>query len=466
VTDHRGPDSVFIRRLPDLAERAGSASRARLRAGRPLGPLDGVRIAVKDNIDVAGVPTTNGSVVDASAGPVERDAAVVRRLRDHGLVVVGKTNLSELAFSGLGTNPHYGSPVNPLSTVEPLVAGGSSSGSAVAVAAGLVPLALGTDTSGSVRVPAAFCGVVGYKASDHLLPRDGVRTLSSTLDSIGILARTVGDLGLLAAALGATTPRAAGGVRLVVPEGDDVVAGCRPDVHSWFEDEIRRLERIDGVSVERRPIPALRLAQDLMDQHGTIVAAEAHERYGHLLDDPRGLDPAIARRLRAAASRAGSVGVVRRRMPSLRARVIRELGGALLVCPTVRHGPPAIREVTASPDAFDRLNTSTLATTMLLSYLGMPGVSLPSGRGRSLGFGLLVSGPRGSDGQVLRAATRLAKATEDDALLSQPPSLALTALAENWSSTTMRVRPTMAASSPRAPSSSAMCLVARGRLSR
>ncbi len=405
MTDHRVPDSVFIRLLPDEEDRASAASRARHRAGRPLGPLDGVRIAVKDNIDVAGAPTTNGSVVDASAGPVERDAAVVRRVRDHGLVVVGKTNLSELAFSGLGTNEHFGSPVNPLSTDEPLVTGGSSSGSAAAVAMGLVPLALGTDTSGSVRVPAAFCGVVGYKASDQGIPRGGIRTLSPTLDSVGILARTTADLRLLANALGVPPSADGGGVRLVVPEGDAVVEGCEPDVLGWFEDEVRRLEHLDGVSVERRPVPALRLAQDLMGEHGTIVAADAHERYGRLLDDPRGLDPAIARRLRAAASRVGSVGVVRSQMSTLRSRVTRELDGALLVCPTVRHGPPTIREVTTSAAAFDRLNASTLATTMVLSYLGMPGVSLPSGRGRSAGYGLLVSGPCGSDGRVLRAAS-------------------------------------------------------------
>jgi aspartyl-tRNA(Asn)/glutamyl-tRNA(Gln) amidotransferase subunit A len=403
VTDHRDPDSVFIRLLPDQEDEAAAASLKRRRAGRPLGPLDGVRIAVKDNIDVAGAPTTNGSVADASPGPVEHDATVVRRARHHGLVVVGKTNLSELAFSGLGTNPHFGSPTNPLSTEEPLITGGSSSGSAAAVAAGLVPLALGTDTSGSVRVPAAFCGVLGYKASDHLLPRDGVRTLSSTLDSVGILARTTDNLLLLAAVLGVPSvgPQP---VRLVVPEGDQAVEGCRPEVLSWFEEQVGRLDRLDGVSVERRPVPVLREAQELMDVHGTIVAADAFEGYGHLLDDPR-LDPDITRRMRAAGSRLATVGVVRSRMAELRERVARELDGALLMCPTVRHGPPTIREVTASPEAFDRLNATTLATTMVLSYLGMPGVSLPSGRGREAGYGLLVSGPRGTDGQVLHAAS-------------------------------------------------------------
>ena len=402
--------TFFVRLLPERAGAEAAESRARHRSGRSLGALDGVPIAVKDNIDVAGAPTTNGSLVEATAPPARRDAAVVRRLRGHGVVVVGKTTMSELAFSGLGTNAHQGSPVNPLSTDEPLITGGSSSGSAAAVAAGLVPLALGTDTSGSVRVPAAFCGIVGYKASDHVLPLDGVRPLSDTLDSIGILAGSTADLRLTAAALGVVSPyREESVVRLVVPEGDEVVDGCRPDVRDWFESQVRRLERLDDVVVERRSLPVLRQAQELMDQHGTIVAADAHRRHGHLqagVRSPR-LDPDVARRLRAAAALPASVQLVRSRMRPLRSRVPTELAGALLLCPTVRHGPPTLREVTSSADAFDRINASTLRTTMLLSYLGLPGVSLPCGAGRSAGYGLLVSGPRGGDAGVLRAASVL-----------------------------------------------------------
>jgi aspartyl-tRNA(Asn)/glutamyl-tRNA(Gln) amidotransferase subunit A len=399
----RARDAVFIRTLPDQAGVAAAAARSRRRTGRPLGPLDGMPIAVKDNIDVAGAPTTNGSLVAGSDEPAPRDAAVVRRLREHGAVLVGKTNLSELAFSGLGTNEHFGTPVNPLSAGEPLVAGGSSSGSAVAVAEGLVPLAVGTDTSGSVRVPAAFCGIAGYKASEGRVPLSGVRRLSDTLDSIGLLAASTAVLRQAAATLGVRTSYAAA-PRLVVPVDAEVVEACDPAVRLWFEEQVGVLERVDGVVVERRRLPVLRVAQELMDEHGTIVAADALARHGHLLDAPGGgLDPAVVRRLRAAAGRGDGVGLVRDRMAALRATLERQLAGALLLCPTVRHLPPTIREVTGSPADFDRLNASTLRTTMLLSYLGMPGVSLPLGAGRPAG--LLISGPHLSDGQVLGAAS-------------------------------------------------------------
>ncbi len=427
VERSRGSSAVFIRVLPDQAGAAIATARSRRRTGRPLGPLDGVPIAVKDNIDVAHVPTTNGSVGEAIR-PALRDAVVVQRLRRQGMVVMGKTNLSELAFSGLGTNEHYGSPVNPVSTVEPLVPGGSSSGSAAAVSAGLVPVALGTDTSGSVRVPAAFCGVVGYKASEGLVPLHGVRGLSDTLDSIGILARSTVELRQTASALGVRTVYAdepgRGPLRLVVPEGDEVVESGQPEVRGWFDRHVRDLEAMDGVVVERRSISALRVAQDLMDEHGTIVAGDAYARYAHLLDDQRaaGVDPAIIRRLRGAAD-LGDAAHVRTRMASLRSVAVRQLAGALLICPTVRHAPPTVREVAQSPAAFDRLNESTLRTTMLLSYLGMPGVSLPLGTGRVAGLGLLISGPLRSDGQVLRAASVVERAISSPTIA---PRLAVT----------------------------------------
>ena len=428
LEESRSRSAVYIRVLADQARVALAAARSRRRTGRPLGPLDGVPIAVKDNIDVAHVPTTNGSVVEASFGPALHDAVIVQRLRRQGMVVMGKTNLSELAFSGLGTNENYGSPVNPVSTMESLVPGGSSSGSAVAVATGLVPVALGTDTSGSVRVPAAFCGVVGYKASEGLVPLHGVRGLSETLDSIGVLARSTVELRQTVSALGVRSVYADESgrrpLRLVVPDGDEVVERCDPAVRLWFEHEVRSLQRA-GLVVERRPVAGLRLAQELMDEHGTIVAADAYARYRHLLDDrgTAGVDPAIIRRLRGAADRGDAVHVVRSRMASLRALAVRQLAGALLLCPTVRHPPPTVREVAGSPAAFDRLNASTLRTTMVLSYLGMPGVSLPLGTGRAAGLGLLVSGPLASDGQVLRAASIIERATGSPAVA---PELAVT----------------------------------------
>ncbi|MBG6095834.1 amidase family protein [Nocardioides luteus] len=406
-------EHVFTRLLADEAREQAAASTGRWRDGRPAGRLDGVPVAVKDCIDVVGVPTTNGSVANASSAPAARDATIVDALRASGAVLIGKTNLSELAFSGIGTNPHFGSPINPLSRDEPLITGGSSSGSAAAVASGYVDVALGTDTSGSVRVPAAFCGIVGYKASEGRFSRQGVRRLSPTLDSIGFLTPTAADLAYVVAALDPRTgsaglqaaPRQA---RLVVPD-DEVVADVAPEVAAWFCEAVEEVAGLEGVRVERRRLPVLAEAQELMDRHGTLVAAEAFTEYGRLLHaSTEGLlDPAVARRLRVAAGVVSTIGPVGARMIELRQRVAVELDGALLLCPTVRDAPPAVSVVTASADAFDRWNARILRTTMLLSYLGMPGVSVPRGSGRRRGLGFLVSAPAGHDHDVIRAARLL-----------------------------------------------------------
>lgn len=406
---------VFTTLLGDRALQSASRAAQRLAAGAGLGPLDGVPIAVKDVFDVAGARTTNGSVVDASAGVARRDAGLVRSLTDHGAVVVGKTTLSELAFSGLGLNPHHGTPANPRSREVPLVPGGSSSGSAVAVASGLVPLSIGTDTSGSVRVPAAFCGVVGYKASVGRFPVTGMRALSLALDSIGVLARDVaGVRGLVRALTAQAASAEPSAVVLVVPD-HAVVADCDPVVGAWFAEQVRRLAA-RGFHVEHRPLPVLAEAQQLMDDHGTLVAADAWLRHGHLLTEPTvgSLDPAVARRLRAAAGVVDGAGVVRAGMARLRRRLDRELSGALLACPTVQHPPPALAEVLRSSEAFDAFNARTLRTTMLLSYLGMPGVSLPLRDGGPQGIALLVSATWGRDLLLLDVAHRIERAARAD----------------------------------------------------
>ncbi len=408
VLDRRLDDRSFIQVTGDQALIDASRATTRRQSGRSLGRLDGLPIGVKDCIDVAGVVTTNGSLVARSAGPAKADAGIVRMLRGRGAVVVGKTNQSELAFSGLGMNPHFGSPRNPVPGLEARVTGGSSSGSASAVAAGHVALAIGTDTSGSVRVPAAFCGVVGYKASDGRLPLDGIRPLSPTLDSVGILTRTVDDLRYAVDALSPSRarPGAPSGPMLFVVPDDEIVTACDPEVRAWFHRQVDELDRVDGVIVEERRLPVLAEAQELMDAHGTLVAADAYGLYGrYLLGGPANeLDSALARRLGAAALLGPDIEVVRRALPILRRRLARELDGALLLSPTVRHRPPLIDEARCSAAAFDALNARTLRTTMVLSYLGMPGVSVPKGNGRSLGLGLLVSGPWGEDDRVLDAA--------------------------------------------------------------
>ena len=165
----------------DAARAAADAADARAKAGKPLGPLDGAIVSIKDLYDVAGEVTRAGSRVLADEGLVAAaDAPVVKRLREAGAVIVAKTNMSEFAFSGVGANPHFGTPGNPFDRAR--VPGGSTSGGAVAVADGMCEIAIGTDTGGSTRIPAALCGLVGWKPSKQRVPTDGAFPLSFTLD--------------------------------------------------------------------------------------------------------------------------------------------------------------------------------------------------------------------------------------------------------------------------------------------
>src|SRR5947199_9062171 len=188
----------------ETARAAADAADARAKAGISLGPLDGTIVTIKDLFDVKGEPTRAGSRTEADATPATADAPVVRRRRAAGAVIAAKTNMSEFAFSGVGMNPHYGTPGNPADRTR--VPGGSSSGAAVAAADHMCEIAIGTDTGGSTRIPAALCGIVGFKPSQWRVPTEGAFPLSFTLDSIGPLARSVVDC----------------------PRGDAVVAGEEP----------------------------------------------------------------------------------------------------------------------------------------------------------------------------------------------------------------------------------------------
>ena len=191
----------------DAARAAADAADARAKAGKPLGPLDGAIVSIKDLYDVAGEVTRAGSRVLADEGLVAAaDAPVVKRLRAAGAVIVAKTNMSEFAFSGVGANPHFGTPGNPFDRAR--VPGGSTSGGAVAVADGMCEIAIGTDTGGSTRIPAALCGLVGWKPSKQRVPTDGAFPLSFTLDSIGPMAKSVAECALADAVMaGEAAPR-------------------------------------------------------------------------------------------------------------------------------------------------------------------------------------------------------------------------------------------------------------------
>jgi aspartyl-tRNA(Asn)/glutamyl-tRNA(Gln) amidotransferase subunit A len=227
------------------ARAAADAADARARAGISLGPLDGAIVSVKDLFDVAGEPTRAGSKVLADAPPAATDAPVLRRLRAAGAVIVAKTNMTEFAFSGIGANPHYGTPGNPADRTR--VPGGSSSGAVVAVADGMCEIAIGSDTGGSTRVPAALCGVVGYKPTKSRVPTEGAFPLSFTLDSIGPIARSVAACAAADAVMAGDDPWTLEpvplqGLRLGIPQGLPL-RGLDQTVTAQFSDATKELGR-------------------------------------------------------------------------------------------------------------------------------------------------------------------------------------------------------------------------------
>jgi aspartyl-tRNA(Asn)/glutamyl-tRNA(Gln) amidotransferase subunit A len=383
------------------AEAAASDRRHRTRSARS--DLDGVAITWKDLFDVQGTVTSAGSASRVGVPRAVADGRLVRRARELGLITVGKTNLSEFAFSGLGVNSDFGTPPNPNDSA--LVPGGSSSGAAVAVAAGVTPLAIGTDTSGSVRVPAAFCGCIGYRASKHRYGPDNFVPLSPTLDCVGILAETVRDVTALDRLLAVDRRRhPTAPLRAVVPAGE-WVDDCTTGVRLRFDRAVDAL-RDSGFAIDTVSLRSLTTAQRLMDEHGTIVGVEAYANYGRCVQ----LQPTTRRRLASNADAVTAVAPVRSAMPTLRRQIAAELADAVLLCPTVRHEPPRLGDVLASAEAFDAFNASTLRTTMVTSYLGMCSISLPlrEADGRST-IGLMVSLPHGHDDRLLAVAQRFSE---------------------------------------------------------
>lgn len=384
------------------ARREAELSDERKKQGTERSSLDGMPIVWKDLFDIVGTVTTCGSASQRASPTARRDSALVRRARQLGMVTVGKTNLSEFAFSGLGINRAFGTPVNPLDPDR--IPGGSSSGAATAVAAGVIPLAIGTDTSGSVRVPAAFTGCVGFRASYQRYGRNDFRPLSPTLDSVGLIARTVDVIREFDSLAATVVDRDDVSLppRVIVPAGE-WVDGCTSGVRAAFGDAVRRM-RDDGVVVVTAELPSLREAQRVMDENATIVGADAYRRYGHLLADGTGIEAATRRRLACNVGKDREVGIVRAAMAGLRRLFAAELNGALLICPTVRHEPPTVDARMRSDELYDEINTSTLRTTMVLSYLGTCGISLPI---RDLPIGVLVSAPAGCDRRLLACASRM-----------------------------------------------------------
>jgi aspartyl-tRNA(Asn)/glutamyl-tRNA(Gln) amidotransferase subunit A len=406
--------AIFTEMLPERARSEALASRERWRQGKPLSLLDGVPIAWKDLFDIAGRVTTAGSVVRKSLPPAQADARCVAAGAAAGLVSVGVTNMTEFAYSGIGQNPHYGTPRNPNGSGAARAPGGSSSGAAVAVARGLLPVAMGTDTGGSVRAPASFNGIVGYKASTGRYSMDGIFPLSKTLDSLGPLARTVEDCALIDAvllghALPLTAPTKGSSRPIIVPE-TIVFDGCEPAVISNFDRSIARLAEA-GVPIERRPMPELAAVIALVGRLGNLLGPEALLLHRDLVNsaDATRIDHRVLQRLRSSET-VLAIDLVE--ILQTRARLIAaanaSIGEALVAFPTTPIVAMPLAPLEADDATFFRINALTLRNTMLGNFLDWCGTSIPNGTDRDgMPTGFLLSGVHGADDRMLAEAQAL-----------------------------------------------------------
>ncbi len=407
---------VFLKTYDEQARASADAADLRRAHGMTHSPLDGVIVSVKDLFDVQGDVTTAGSIILKDQPPATQNAPVVQRLLQAGAVIIGRTNMSEFAFSGVGINPHYGTPGNAADKSR--VPGGSSSGAGVSATEGTSQIAIGTDTGGSIRIPAALNGCVGFKPSAQRVPKAGAFPLSWMLDSVGPLAKSVADCfaadsvlagrpfeKLIGADLGAVT--------LGLPDGplQSIIA---PDVHAAFEKARDRLARA-GVRFVTFPYADLVERLDRMQGTMPLAAIEAAAVHASFLDGRKGdYDPRVHARISGGRQATAVEYILKARE---RAALIAEFNQRMenidaLFTPSTAITAPTIAETNASDEAFFATNGKLLRITMLGNLLDTCGVSLPAPDITGMPVGLLLSAVNGQDIRLLKIAAAVEKALQ------------------------------------------------------
>jgi aspartyl-tRNA(Asn)/glutamyl-tRNA(Gln) amidotransferase subunit A len=376
--------------------------------GDPALPLAGIPVSVKDLFDVAGQVTMAGSTVLAARPPAQADAIAVARLRAAGAVLVGRSNMVEFAFSGVGINPHYGTPVNPTDTNTERIPGGSSSGAAVSVATGAALVGLGSDTGGSLRIPAALCGIVGFKSTARLVPATGAVPLSTSLDTVGALTRSVRDAVTVHEILAARTVRLAGkplsSCRLAVSRSL-MQDGLSSTVATAFEKSLRLLRQA-GARIEETALEELNELAAI-NATGGLSAAESHAWHRKLLAGHEAqYDPRVALRIMRGArmSAADYIDLLAARQSWI-ARMEARLGSFdAVLSPTVPIVAPSIASVLHNDDEFFRINSLLLRNPSVVNMLDGCAVSIPCHTPGQLPVGLMLWHAALHDDAVLELA--------------------------------------------------------------
>jgi aspartyl-tRNA(Asn)/glutamyl-tRNA(Gln) amidotransferase subunit A len=415
-----GEERVFARLYPEAARAAAAAADARRKADVSLGPLDGSIVSIKDLLDVAGETTLAGSAMRRTYPPAREDAFVVRRLRQAGAVIIGKTVMTEFAFTAVGLNPHFGTLGNAVDRLR--VPGGSSSGAGVSVAEGTCDIAIGSDTGGSIRIPASLNGVAGFKPTASRVSTAGAFPLSFTLDSLGPLARSVAECAAADAVLsskdGASLdPVPLSGLRIGVPHGQ-LLEDMEPAVAEGFARSLTLLEGAGARLVDHG-------VDDLLDAMaeatgiGSIAGIEAAAVHADWLGDERkagAVDPRVAGPL---AKRATVPATAYIRMLQHRAELVAAMDRRLamidvLALPTTPLIAPLIEEVASDRTLYGRAEGLLLRNPQIANQFDLAGISLPM-PGMRLPAGLMLLCRHGDDRRLLSIAATVEQAFRNGA---------------------------------------------------
>jgi aspartyl-tRNA(Asn)/glutamyl-tRNA(Gln) amidotransferase subunit A len=391
---------------------ADFCDRVRARGAVPS-PFAGIPVSVKDLFDIAADVTTAGSIILRDAPPAKQDAPSIARLRAAGLIPIGRSNMTEFAFSGIGINPHYDTPRNPYDRKASRIPGGSSSGAAVSVTDGMAAAGLGTDTGGSCRIPAALCGIVGFKPTAHRVPTAGAFPLSQSLDSIGPLAPSVACCAAIDAVL-AGEPASdlpefpLAGLRLAVPQ-TVVLDGLEPAVARAFEAALTVLGKA-GVHISDLPLREFaELAR--INAKGGLSAAESYATHrgliakGESMYDPRVLVRILRGREQDAAD---YVDLVQARADFIRRVAIVTAPYDALVMPTTPITAPRIDDLKPD-DAYRIANAAVLRNPSIANFLDGCSISVPCHRAGDAPVGLMLFGEHDGDRRLLAIAAAIEK---------------------------------------------------------
>lgn len=407
--------SVFTTLYPQAARAAADHADALASAGVQAPPLSGLAVSIKDLFDVAGEPTLAGSTVLRDSAPATADAPVVARLRAAGAAIIGKTNMTEFAFSGLGLNPHHGTPANPADGKLARIPGGSSSGAAVSVAMGACFAGVGSDTGGSIRIPAALCGLVGFKSTARRVPTTGALPLSTTLDTACAMTRSVADCilvdGVLSGARLDVPQLPLRGLRLALPQ-TLVLDGMDAQVGTALEHAVSRLSRAGAQIIE--------LPLDLLAQAATLnrfSPAEAWAWHRQLLTAKEAqYDPRVSARIKlgAAISAADYIDMLAARRAWIAGAEHALAGFDALLLPTTPLVAPTIDSLLQSDEEYFRVNALMLRNPALINIMDGCAISLPCQAEGDLPVGLMLAAPAMRDARLLGIALAV------EATLRQP----------------------------------------------